>query len=85
MVAGVVGTRINVSVKREPTRLSRFLATLWPWPLVAFFAWVSGQFVIGTFFNDFLMNSGFLIPLMILGLMGLAIASAWARDVVPAS
>lgn len=56
-----------------------------PWPLIAFFGWVSGQFVIGYFFNDFLMNSGFLIPLMILGLMALAIASASARDIVAAS
>ena len=81
IVAGVVGTRINAPVTRRPARLARFLAALWPWPLAAFFAWVAGQFVIGHFFNDFLMNSGVLIPFMILGLMALAIASAYARDV----
>lgn len=85
IVAGVVGTRINAPVNRQPTRLTRLLARVWPWSLVAFFGWVSGQFVIGYFFNDFLMNSGFLIPLMILGLMALAIASASARDVVVAN
>ena len=81
IVAGVVGTRINAPVTRRPARLARFLAALWPWPLAVFFAWVAGQFVIGHFFNDFLMNSGVLIPFMILGLMALAIASAYARDV----
>jgi len=81
IVAGIVGTRINAPVTRRPTRLSRLLAALWPWLLVAFFGWVAGQFVIGTFFNDLLMNSGFLIPFIILGLMALAIASASARDV----
>ncbi|MFW6115944.1 MAG: hypothetical protein ACOC7Y_02660 [Chloroflexota bacterium] len=81
IVAGVVGTRINAPVARKTSPLSRFLAALWPWSLIAFFVWVFGQFVIGTFFNDFLMNSGFLIPFMILGLMALAIASASARDV----
>jgi hypothetical protein len=40
-----------------------------------------GQFAIGYFFNDFLMNTGFFIPLLILGLMALAIVSAFARDV----
>jgi hypothetical protein len=85
IVAGVVGTRTDAPLTSRPTRLTRLLTRLWPWPLIAFFGWVSGQFVIGYFFNDFLMNSGFLIPLMILGLMALAIASASARDIVAAS
>lgn len=81
VVAGVVGTRINVPVTRRPTRLSRFLARLWPWPLVTFFVWTLGQFVVGHFFNEFLLNSGLFSPLMILGLMALAIASAFAHDI----
>jgi hypothetical protein len=85
IVAGVVGTRINAPAVRRTTGLSRFLAALWPWPLVAFFVWVFGQFVIGYFFNDFLLNSGFLIPFLIIGLMALAIASAFARDVETAA
>jgi hypothetical protein len=85
IVAGVVGTRIYAPVARRATGLSRFLAALWPWPLVIFFVWVFGQFVIGCFFNDFLLNSGFLIPGLILGLMALAIASAFARDVETAA
>lgn len=57
------------------------MARLWAWSLVVFFAWMIGQFAIGYFFTDFLMNTGFFIPLLILGLMALAIVSAFARDV----
>jgi hypothetical protein len=60
--------------------VSRFLAGLWPWPLVAFFVWLLGQFVVGYFYNEFLMESGFLVPGLILGLMVLAIVSGFARD-----
>jgi hypothetical protein len=80
IVAGVVGTRINVPVKGQPTRFWGVLGNLWPWPLVGFFVWTLGQFVIGHFFNDFLMNSGFLSPLVIVGLMILSIVSAFAAD-----
>jgi len=61
-------------------RVAHFLAGFWPWPLVVFFTLLFGQFVIGHFFNDFLMESGFFLPLLILGLMILAIASGVARD-----
>jgi hypothetical protein len=81
IVAGAVGTRINVPVTRQPSRFTSLLAKLWPWPLVAFFVWTLGQFVVGRFFNEWLLNSGFLVPLLILGLMTLAIVSAFAHDV----
>jgi hypothetical protein len=81
LVAGVVATRINAPLNREPTPLSSFLAKLWPWSLVAFFVWVFGQFVIGYFFNELLMQSGFLAPLLIIGLMILAIVSGFAYDI----
>jgi hypothetical protein len=80
IVAGVVGTRINVPPAQRTSRLSRFLAALWPWPLVAFFVWTFGQFVFGYFFNELLMRSGYVSPLMIVGLMVLSIVSAFAYD-----
>jgi MFS family permease len=80
IVSGVVATRINAPLTRRPTRLSGFFARLWPWPLVAFFVWVFGQFAVGYFFNEFLMKSGFLVPLFIIGLMILAIVSGFAYD-----
>ena len=80
IVAGVVGTRINTPQVQRTSKLSRFLAALWPWPLVAFFLWTLGQFLIGHFFNAFLMRSGYVSPLMIVGLMVLSIVSAFAYD-----
>lgn len=80
MVGGVVALFIHGSPRREPGPLSRFFGALWPWPLVAFFAWLFGQFVIGYLFNDLLRASGFVGPLLILGLMTLSIVSGFARD-----
>ncbi len=81
IIAGVVGTRIHAPITRQPTRLSRFLAKLWPWPLVGFFVWGFGQFIIGHFFNEFLMEYALLIPLFIIGLLILSIASGYAYDI----
>lgn len=84
IVGGIVATRIHVPVKERPARRSgrllRFFAGLWPWPLGVFYLWLFGQFVIGHFFNEFLIESGFLIPSTILGLMVLSIVSGSARD-----
>lgn len=84
IVGGVVAMFIHASPRRGPGRepgpVSRFFAVLWPWPVIAFFTWLFGQFVIGYFFNDFLRESRFLIPLLILGLMALSIVSGFARD-----
>jgi hypothetical protein len=81
IIAGVVATRINVPVTRRPGRVSSFLAKLWPWPLVAFFVWVFGQFIVGYFFNGLLMATGFVSPLLIIGLLVLSIFTGHARDV----
>lgn len=81
LVGVAVATRINAPLKEQPVgRVARFLAGLWPWLLVAFFTLLFGQFVIGHFFNDFLMESGFFLPILILGLMILSIASGSAYD-----
>jgi hypothetical protein len=80
ILAGLVGIRIHVPPRSRTTGLSRFLAGLWPWPLVAFYVWTLGQFVVGYFFNDLLMRSGLVSPLLIIGLMVLAIVSAFAYD-----
>jgi hypothetical protein len=80
-VAGVVATRIDVPVTRQPGRVLCLLARWWPWPLVAFFVWAFGQFVVGYFFNDLLMQSSFLVPLLIIGLLVLSIFTGFAYDV----
>jgi len=84
LIAGVVATRIHAPVTREPGGVSRFLAGLWPWPLVAFFVWAIGEFVVGYTFNEFLLQNAFLILLLIVGLLVLSIASGTARDLVDA-
>ncbi len=81
IIAGVVATKINAPLTRRPGSVLRFFAKLWPWPLVAFFVWVFGQFVVGYFFNEFLQKSGFLIPLLIIGLLVLSILTGYAYDV----
>jgi hypothetical protein len=80
IIAGVIGTKINAPLTRQPGSVLRFFAKLWPWPLVAFFVWVFGQFVVGYFFNEFLQKSGFLIPLLIIGLLVLSILTGYAYD-----
>jgi hypothetical protein len=81
IVAGVIASKINAPITRSPARVTGFLSRLWPWPLVAFYTWVFGQFVIGYLANDFLMSLGYVAPLMILSLMVLAIVSAAAYDI----
>jgi hypothetical protein len=80
IVAGAVATRINRPVTRRPGSVLSFLSKLWPWALAAFFVWAFGQFVVGYFFNDLLMQSGFLSPLLMLGLLVLSILSGYAYD-----
>lgn len=81
VIAGLIGTRINAPLARKAGSVSGFLARLWPWSLVAFFAWAFGQFLVGHYFNESLQKSGFLSPLLIVGLYVLSILSAYASDV----
>jgi hypothetical protein len=81
IIAGVVGTRINTPLTKQPGSALLLLAKLWPWPLVAFFVWAFGQFLVGHYFNEFLQKSGFLSPLLIVGLLVLSVLSAYAYDV----
>jgi hypothetical protein len=82
VIAGVTGTRIDAPLTRQPSSVLRFLAKLWPWPLVAFFVWALGQFLVGHYFNEFLQKTGFLSPLLIVGLLVLSILTGYASDVV---
>jgi len=80
IIGGIMATRIHTPVKRGPTCVSRALARLWPWSLVAFFILLWAQFAIGFFFNDWFMRSGALIPVAILVLLVLSIFAAVAHD-----
>ena len=85
IIAGVAGTKINAPLARQPMHLSgsilRFLAKLWPWPLVIFLVWIFGQWIIGYFFNEFLQKNGYLSLLLIVGLLPLSVFTGYAYDI----
>jgi hypothetical protein len=84
IVAGALATRIHKPLNPEGSRLSSglqgLLAKLWPWSLALDVAWVLGQWVVGHFFNDWLLAIGFLVIVMVLGTLLLAVVTAYARD-----
>jgi hypothetical protein len=84
IIAGALGTRIHKPLNPERSRLSggllRFLAVLWPWSLALYVLWMLGQWVIGYFFNDWLLANGYLIIIMVLGTLLLSAISTYARD-----
>jgi hypothetical protein len=88
-IAGALGTRINKPLNLEGSRLSgtllRLLAVLWPWVLGLYVAWVFGQWVIGHFFNDWLLANGYIIIVMVLGSLLLSIPTTYARDLYEAA
>jgi hypothetical protein len=88
-IAGALGTRIHKPLNPGRSRLSggllRFLAVLWPWALGLYVAWVLGQWVIGHFFNDWLLANGYLIIVMVLGSLLLSVVASYARDLYEAT
>lgn len=82
IIGGVVGTRINTPLKRQTGAVWKILAKLWPWAIIVYFVFLFGQFVIGYFFNEFLMENGaVLIPVLILGLLVVSILAGYGHDV----
>jgi hypothetical protein len=83
-IGGLLATRINKPMNPEGSRLSGrllwFLAAVWPWSLGAFVLWLLGQWVIGHFWNDWLLANGYIIILMVLGTLLLTVITAYARD-----
>jgi hypothetical protein len=88
-IAGALGTRIHKPLNPEGSRLSggllRSLALLWPWWLALYVVWVLGQWVIGHFFNDWLLANGYLIIVMVLGSLLLTVITTYARDLYEAA
>jgi hypothetical protein len=84
VIAGALGTRIHKPLNPEGSRLSgellRFLAALWPWALGLYVVWVLGQWIIGHFFNDWLLANGYLIIVMVLGSLLLTVIATYAHD-----
>lgn len=83
-VAGVVATRIRKPLTwwraHAAGTVLRMLAKVYPWALIAYLTIVFGQFIVGYFFNDFLMSIMGITVLFILGFLLLAALSAFAND-----
>lgn len=89
IIAGALGTRIHKPLDPQGSRLSgkplQFLAVLWPWSLALYVLWVFGQWVIGYFFNDWLLANGYLIIAMVLGTLLLTVVTTYAHDLQKAT
>ena len=80
IIGSVAGIRINRPIAREPGSITRFAAKLWPWPLVLLLVWLSGQFPVGYFFNDFLKSIMYFGLALILTMLPLSVYTGYARD-----
>ena len=82
IVGGAAGIWINKPLKGRPGKITRFLASLWPWPLVVLVTWLLGQFPLGVFNNDFLKSVIGFGLLLILVLLPFSVFTARAQDAV---
>jgi hypothetical protein len=83
LMAGFAGSRIDKPLRRHlPHNARRLLASLWPWPLVAYFVWVfPAQWLLGHFFGAFVLNASLLLFFCFdLGLPLLTVFVALAHD-----
>jgi hypothetical protein len=85
IIAGVAGTRLKAPFTWWRAHLSvnswRFLATLWPWSLIAFLLWTPGEWILGYFFNEYLLNLGLMSLFFTLGLVLLTVLTGFAYDI----
>ena len=84
-VIGIVGSVAAMQIHKpldakKPGGFLRFAARLWPWPVVIFIALVTGQWLIGYFFNDFLQSIMIFVAILILILLPVSMSSAYGHD-----
>jgi len=81
IVGGIAGIKINQPLPGKPAgKFIRFVAALWPWPLVILVAWLLGQYPIGFINNDFLKSIIGLGLLLIVVMLPLSAYTAYAKD-----
>lgn len=85
IIAGLAGTRIESPFTWWRAHLSvssrRLLAALWPWSLIAYLLWFPGEWVLGYFFNEYLLNLGSISLFFDLALALLAVLTGFAWDI----
>jgi hypothetical protein len=85
IIAGLAGTRINKTLTwtRAYSGGSLFygLSRLYPWALLAYLVLVLGQWIIGYFFNEWLMANMGINVVLILIILLLSVPSAIANDI----
>jgi hypothetical protein len=86
ILGGAVATRISKGSIRartgRPGAIIRLISRLWPWTLIVLAVWLLGQWLVGYFYNDLLMGSGFFVPILVIGLLVLNVVSSFAHDSV---
>lgn len=81
IISGIAANSIYKPIsKPEINGFTRYIAIIWPWPLVYFTFWGFGQFLIGYFFNDFLKANMLFLTLLFMVMLVLAIVTASAQD-----
>ena len=84
ILSGAVGSRINTPLtwRRQllADRAGQVLVKIWPWSLIAFFAWILIQMIFGSVYTDFILKTGSLNLFIEFGLVVVAVLSAFAND-----
>ncbi len=81
LVGGLCGLAFQKPLGTDaPGNFIRFIAKLWPWPLVLLLIWLVNQFIVGYFFNDFLQKFMAWGVVLVLGLLPLSVLVAYAHD-----
>jgi hypothetical protein len=85
IIAGVVGTRINASLRWWRPWLSgdtgRLLALGWPWTLIVLVCWEASEWLLGSVDNTLLLNLALVAQVCTLALLLLAILTGLAHDI----
>ena len=85
LVGSAAGMAIRKPISKTPSKLTRFIARLWPWPLVLLTVWLVAQFPVGALFNDWLKSVIGLALLFIVVMLPFSVWCAYAKDAVRAA
>ncbi|HBY98479.1 MAG: hypothetical protein M5U01_38670 [Ardenticatenaceae bacterium] len=85
VVAGIARTKMNAPLIWWRAHLSaggvRFLAKLWPGSLIAYLVWLASAWILGQFFNEFMLSLTPAVTAMTPGLLVLIVFTAIGHDI----